>query len=292
MKILVLGASGQVAQSLSAAASPGHDLVTLGRPDGDLCNPLMPGRVLDQHRPDIVINAAAYTAVDKAEGDEAAAEELNASGPGRLAEACAALGCPIVHYSTDYVFDGTKPSPYFETDPTAPLGVYGRTKLAGEHAVANATPDHIILRTAWVYSPYGGNFVKSMIRLGNERDSLSIVDDQIGNPSYAPHLADATLSICEQLLNGASHRGVFHMTGGGETSWYGFAKAIFETAGELVSKTPVLAPIPSSEYPTPAKRPANSRLDGTRLKTCFNIALPHWSEGLQDCMRALKSTQE
>lgn len=289
MKILVFGASGQVASALLDAAVPGLDIVALGRPEGDLTDPEVPARMIASQAPDIVINAAAYTAVDKAEDDQDAAFALNAEGPGRLAEACAEHDLPLIHYSTDYVYDGSKAGIYTEDDPTAPLGVYGRSKLAGEDAIAAATDNHVILRTAWVFSPYGSNFVKTMLRLGASRDSLSIVEDQVGNPSYAPHLARATLAIARQIADGAPYRGIYHMTGSGETSWFGFAKAIFEQAGDLVANPPRLTPIPSSQYPTPAKRPANSRLDCSRLKADFAIELPHWSEGLTQCLSNLRT---
>ncbi len=290
MKLLVFGASGQVATCLREEADDRCDVVCLGRPDGDLCRPETAQEAITAHRPDLVINAAAYTGVDKAESEEAAAFELNAEGPRRLAVACKANAIPLIHYSTDYVFDGTKQTPYTENDPTTPLGVYGRSKLAGEQAITAETCDHIILRTAWVYSPHGSNFVKTMLRLGNERDQLRIVSDQVGNPTSATDIAVATLQIAAQLLDGNAARGVYNLTGSGEASWHEFALAIFSAGAAQGRKTPTVEAIPSSEYPTPAKRPANSRLDGSKLRESFGVVLPHWSDGLERCLDRLKTS--
>jgi dTDP-4-dehydrorhamnose reductase len=292
MRLLIAGWQGQLARALAEAAPRRDDVraFAIGRPALDICELPTIERALNEHSPDVVINSAAYTAVDQAETDESAAFALNAKGAGALAAAAAKRGVAVIHVSTDYVFDGTKPSPYVETDPTSPLSAYGRTKLAGEQAVASANPRHVILRTAWVHSPWGKNFVKTMLRLGAERDELRVVDDQVGSPTYAPHLATAILDIAARIGRGemrASDWGLFHAAGSGETSWYGLAREVFAVAAKTGHKTPRVEAITASEYPTPAKRPANSRLDCGKLERHFGIGLPDWRAGVNDCLSRL-----
>jgi dTDP-4-dehydrorhamnose reductase len=292
MKILVAGGQGQLARALveQAHAREGVQLVAMGRPQLDLCAPDTILRAIDAVRPDLVVNAAAYTAVDKAESDEAAAFALNCDAAAALAAAAKAAGCPIVHVSTDYVFDGANAWAYVETDPTGPTGVYGRSKLAGEAAVMNANPEHLIVRTAWVYAPYGNNFLKTMVRLARERPELRVIADQRGNPTYAPHLAAAMLAVATQL--GARDRppawGIYHAASSGETTWHGFAAAIVEAGKRLgVPQVPV-TPITTADYPTPSKRPANSCLDCSKLEHTFGVHLPPWQQGVHECMSRLQ----
>ena len=287
MSLLVIGHSGQVARALKARARADHDLVALGRGALDLSDRASVESAFKAHAPKLVINAAAYTAVDKAEVEEAEAHALNCDGPALLAELCAARDIPLIHYSTDYVFDGSKPAPYVETDPTAPLGAYGRTKLAGEKAIAERTDKAVILRTAWVYSPYGNNFVKTMLRLAGERDALTIVADQQGCPTSAFDIADASLAIADRLLRSEGTFGVFHLCGSGETSWHGFAEAIFDHSRSIGGPYAEARPIPTSEFPTPAKRPANSRLQCDRLEAEYGLRLPHWRDSMRACVDTL-----
>jgi dTDP-4-dehydrorhamnose reductase len=239
-------------------------------------------------RPTLVVNAAAYTAVDKAESDPDAAFAINRDGAEALAAASHAAGCPIVHISTDYVFDGAKPAPYVETDPTNPTSVYGRSKREGEAAVAAANPRHVILRTAWLYAPYGQNFLRTMLRLARERPQLRVVDDQRGNPTYVPHLAQAVLSIAAQLDESRAW-GIYHIAAAGETTWAGFAARIVMAGARLgVPQVPVI-PITTAEYPTPAKRPANSRLDCSKLERMFDLRLPPWQQGVEACIARLET---
>ncbi|MBJ3775288.1 dTDP-4-dehydrorhamnose reductase [Acuticoccus mangrovi] len=281
MRCLVIGRSGQVATALveRAAAHTGPsaaDVVALGRPDLDLCRPESIAAAISRVEPDVVVNAAAYTAVDQAESEPEAAAALNAAGPAALAGLCAAADIPLVHLSTDYVFDGTLDRPYREDDPIAPASVYGRTKAEGEAAVMAAGGRALVLRTAWVYSPFGKNFVKTMLRLGAERDRLRVVSDQVGNPTSALDIADAVLRLAAMRDGWGSGGEILHLAGTGETSWHGLAEAIF--AG--TAAPPVVEPIPTSAYPTPARRPANSRLDTTRLAERYGIVLPPWRESL------------
>ncbi len=233
-----------------------------------------------QTKPNVIVSAAAYTAVDKAESDEEAATVINGIAPGKIAEVAAALGVPVIHLSTDYVFDGSKSSPYLESDPVAPIGAYGRSKLAGEQAVAAATTNHAILRTAWVYSPFGKNFLKTMLKLAETRDSLNVVDDQIGNPTSSLDIADAVLTVASNLLasDDPALRGTFHMTGAGEASWADFAVEIFARSAQVDGVTAEVGRILSSAYPTPAKRPANSRLDCSLLEARHGAKLPDWRQ--------------
>jgi len=286
MRLLITGWQGQLARSLAEAATrrPEITALSIGRPALDLCARPSILRTLADNSPDLIVNTAAYTMVDKAESEPEAAFALNRDGAGLLAEAAAVRNIPIIHVSTDYVYDGAKTSPYTETDPTAPLNVYGASKLAGEQAVAAANPRHVILRTAWVHSPFGQNFVKTMLRLAADRPRLTVVADQFGNPTYAPHLADAILDIARQLpgrARGDPLFGLYHATGSGETTWHGLAEAVFVRSRALGGPAAEVAPIPSSGYPTPARRPANSRLDCSHLKQAFGVVLPAWQDGVE-----------
>lgn len=292
MRILVFGSSGQVAQSLEGLKSDSLILKTIGRPEGDISEPSSIDKAIDSFQPDVLVNAAAYTAVDAAESDEANAFLINAKAPEYLAKASASRNIPLIHYSTDYVFAGDKAGPYQTDDPVAPLGAYGRSKEAGEAAIRAAQPRHVILRTAWVFSPFGKNFVKTMLNLGKARDELNVVADQIGNPTYAPDIAAVTIKIAENLLAAPDNMtlyGTFHLTNTGDTSWYEFATEIFRQAEHALGISCKVNPIPTSEYPTPAKRPSNSRLDGHLLEAVHGVTRRHWSEALQDCLQALKA---
>lgn len=292
-RILVTGREGQVIQSLIERQHfhDNFEIIALGRPNLDLSRPDEIDGLVRVVRPDVIVSAAAYTAVDKAEADEEFATAVNGIGAGALAVAAANLGVPIIHLSTDYVFDGTKAGPYNEKDPVAPIGAYGRSKLAGEFAVAKATPDHVILRTAWVYSPFGANFLKTILRLAKDRDTISVVDDQIGNPTSALDIADCVLAVANNLLErGAPElRGIFHMTGSGEASWADFAEAIFAEATAHGIPGARINRITSDQYPTPAKRPANSRLDCQHLQDCHGVRLPYWTESFATVVRRLAS---
>ncbi|MEO1987984.1 MAG: dTDP-4-dehydrorhamnose reductase [Martelella sp.] len=277
--ILVFGESGQVATELKRILP---DAVFLSRQEADLANPAACAAAIAEHRPAAVINAAAYTAVDKAESDEETALNVNATAPGAMARAAAGLGIPFVHISTDYVFAGTGDKPFSPDDPTAPLGAYGRTKLAGEQLVARAGGSFAILRTSWVFSAHGGNFVKTMLRLAESRDSLTIVADQIGGPTSARAIALACKVMAEQLIKDPAKSGIYHFSGAPDTSWADFARAIFEMAGRAVTVTD----IPTSDYPTPAKRPLNSRLDCSTL-SAFGLARPDWRTDLAQVLTEL-----
>lgn len=292
MSILVIGHSGQVARSLVERAGEADSVTALGRPELDITDADALARTIDRAEPDLVINASAYTAVDAAETDEAAAFAVNEAGPAALARLCKAAGIPLFHYSTDYVFDGSKDGAYSETDPTAPLGVYGRSKHAGEVAIADAMDDYLILRTAWVYSPFGKNFLKTMLRLAGDRDELTIVSDQYGCPTSVLDIADASLSLARQWRDGQKKPGIYHLCATGSISWRGFASAIFETSAGMGGPTAKAHPIPSKDYPTPAKRPANSRLDCSRLKHDYGIELPQWTDSMQSCVRRVLKEDE
>ncbi|CAN7272658.1 dTDP-4-dehydrorhamnose reductase [Brevundimonas sp. LjRoot202] len=288
-RILILGRSGQVATALQARLpADGHEVEALGRDVLDLADPAAARAAVLARSPDVVINAAAYTAVDKAETDEAAARALNAAGPAAAAAAAAGVGAPFIHFSTDYVFDGSKGEPYREDDAPRPLGVYGRTKLEGEQAVAGANPRHVILRTAWVCSPVGSNFLKTMLRLAGERDELSVVDDQRGRPTFARDLADVVAGVLTMTAAPpADAWGVFHAVSGGETTWCGFAQAIMEGSAARGGPSCRVKPIATSDYPTPARRPADSRLCTERLAAVYGLRLPHWQAALETCLDEL-----
>lgn len=291
MRLLVAGKSGQLAHALVERSRRlgSVSLMALEPPQLDLLDPASITRAITSTRPDVVINAAAYTAVDKAESDAAAAFALNRDGAGALAAAAAAADCPVIHVSTDYVFDGSKSGAYVEEDAPSPVSVYGRSKLKGEAAVAAANARHVILRTAWLYGAHGHNFPKTMLRLARERPELRVVADQRGNPTYAPHLADAILAITAKIGSGQPW-GIYHATAAGETTWHGFASAIIAAAKPLgVPQIPVV-PITTADYPTPAHRPANSCLDCGKLERVFGLRLPPWQQGLAECIAELART--
>jgi len=293
MTLLVFGGNGQVGQELLRALAPIGPVVATTRSgklaDGSECEiadfdtPESLLGLLDRLRPSVVINAAAYTAVDKAEQESEAAFRANALAPGVIAQWCAAHGVPMVHYSTDYVFNGQGTAPYMEDEATAPLGVYGSSKRAGEEAVRAAGGRHLIFRTAWVYASHGGNFLRTMLRVGAERDELRVVADQVGTPTPAALIADVT---AQALQHSGQLSGTWHLTASGQTSWHGFAEAIFAEAVAMgvLAKAPSVQPISSAEYPTPAKRPAWSVLDNSKLQHDFGIELPAWQAGLHQVM--------
>lgn len=283
MKILLFGAGGQLGLALQRALPALGDVIPLGRNEADLRAADSIIANIRNAAPDVVINAAAYTAVDKAESDVDTARVVNAIAPGVMARACHESGALLVHYSTDYVYDGKKAGAYVETDATHPLSVYGATKLAGEDAVRAAHGRHLIFRTSWVYSHDGANFMKTMLRLAKERDLLRIVDDQIGAPTTTDAIAQATCTVIRQVRDEADENrcGTYHMTCGGSTSWYGFANAIFATFLDAERRTQLVTePIPSSAYPTAAQRPGNSLLSNTKLEAAFSLALPDWQSAL------------
>lgn len=288
MKILILGESGQVARELIAAGGRRHILTTAGRHriDPALLNV---AEIFDHDQPDVVINAAAYTAVDKAESDVEAASWLNTTMPKAFAAHAARSGVPFVQISTDYVFDGSKPQPYVEDDPLNPLGVYGKTKASGELAVAEANLEHAIVRTAWVYASHGSNFVKTMLRLAKDRNEISVVADQVGCPTWARDVAESCLLLAEGLAERKTEcRGVFHAAGAGEASWADLAEAVFVSSERLGGPSAAVNRIPGSDYPTPAARPANSRLSSSRLEIATNWTRRPWRESLDHCMAELK----
>lgn len=292
MRLLIAGWQGQLARALVELAPRAADIdaLAVGRPALDLCEPATIARSMTDFRPDVIINTAAYTAVDKAESEAAAAFALNCDGARMLAVEAAKRGAVIIHVSTDYVFDGTKPAPYVEDDPTSPLNVYGRSKLEGELVVAAANPRHVIVRTAWVHSASGQNFVKTMLRLAGERPALKVVDDQIGSPTYAPHLAEAILAIARQVANAGKTEnrwGVYHVAGTGFASWCGVAREVMRVARSQGGASVPVEAIPTSAYPTLAQRPMNSRLDCSKLDRAFAIRLPDWEMGVADGVKRL-----
>lgn len=285
MKILVFGQTGQVARELARLAGPDLTLETLGRADADLTDPEACAARIVATDADAVINAAAYTAVDKAEEEEALAYKVNAEAPGAMARAAAARGLPFLHVSTDYVFDGSGTRAWEEEDPVAPLGAYGRTKLAGEEAVRMAGGPHMILRTAWVFSAHGNNFVKTMLRVGRDRDQLTVVGDQHGGPTAARDIARALVTIARAWDAGSGVSGTFHFAGAPATTWHGFATEIFARTGW--DKTPEVAAITTADWPTPAARPANSVLSCAKLQQAYGIAQPDWRAGLEEVLEEL-----
>ncbi|TIO77086.1 dTDP-4-dehydrorhamnose reductase [Mesorhizobium sp.] len=278
MRLAVTGRDGQVAASLIERSRDDVEVVAVGRPALDLARPDTVFAALEVARPDIVVSAAAYTAVDQAEDEKDLAFAVNATGAGKVAEAAARLGVPVIHLSTDYVFDGTKDGAYAETDATAPLGVYGASKLAGEQAVAAANPRHLILRTAWVYSPFGKNFVKTMLRLAGDRDEISVVADQWGNPTSALDIADAILHAAARLRDDKNFAafGIYHLAGGGETNWSGFARHILGTSRAFGGPHANVRDIATADYPMKARRPANSRLSSEKFAGTFGWMVPGW----------------
>ena len=285
MRILISGQHGQVSTELQHHLKTLGELVVPGRGQFDLTDPQQLRQQVQRVRPDLIINAAAYTAVDQAETEPQVAFAINAVAPGIFAEEAAALGIPLIHYSTDYVFDGSKSSPYTEDDAPNPLGVYGQSKLAGEQAISAVQGQHLILRTSWVYSAHGRNFLLTMQRLLQEKPELRVVADQIGAPTWAGTIARSTLALIERWQAGQTGAwGTYHLTAQGETSWFGFAQAIGEALRAQGKPCANLVPIPSSDYPTPATRPLNSRLDGRRLQREWGVSQPDWQTALHECL--------
>ncbi|MEM9196248.1 MAG: dTDP-4-dehydrorhamnose reductase [Pseudomonadota bacterium] len=289
MRLLVFGRTGQLATELAALAGPGAQpdlaITALGRDRADLTDPAACARAVAETPADAVINAAAFTAVDAAESEAATAHLVNAEAPGAMAAAAAARGIPFLHVSTDYVFSGSEGPPWRETVPVGPLSAYGRSKQAGEQAVLAAGGDAVILRTAWVFSAHGRNFVKTMLRLGAERPELTVVDDQLGGPTPAAAIAEALVTLARRRLAGAGTPGIFHFAGAPAVSWCGFARAIMERAG-LPAR---VRGIPTAEFPTPARRPANSVLDCRHIEKVHGIAQPDWQAGLDRVLAALRA---
>ncbi|PWL25288.1 MAG: dTDP-4-dehydrorhamnose reductase [Altererythrobacter sp. XM-24bin4] len=284
MTILVFGKTGQVAQELQVLAPAMAPLIALGRDEADLAVPGACTAAIEDYAPTAVINAAAYTAVDRAEEEEELAARVNGAAPAEMARACAARDIPFVHLSTDYVLDGSGDAPWRPDSPVAPISSYGRSKLVGERGVVEAGGCYAILRTSWVFSAHGQNFVKTMLRLGPERDQLRVVADQIGGPTPAAAITRACLSIAEQLADDPAKRGTYHFAGAPDTSWADFARAIFVQAGLACE----VQDIGTSDYPTPARRPANSRLDCSATEAVFGIKRPNWQDGLAAVLQDLK----
>ena len=285
MKILLTGKNGQVGWELQRALASLGEVIACDRSELDLANPDKIVALVREAKPQIIVNAAAYTAVDKAESEPELAHAINARAPGLLAEEAKKLGALLVHYSTDYVFDGTKAEPYTEEDVPNPISVYGRTKLAGEQVIQASGCRHLIFRTSWVYGPRGKNFLLTILRLAKERDELRIVSDQIGAPTTSTLIADVTVQILRAFSR--EKRGLYNLTATGSVSWHGFARAIVRTASLHAKVTP----IPTSEYPTPARRPSSSLLDTALLRQRFGIALPSWEDGLKTCFESLHRLQ-
>lgn len=293
-RFLITGANGQLGFELQRALAPLGLVIAADRHACDLSNPDSIRAAVRAAKPDVIFSAGAYTAVDKAESEPDLAYAVNARAPGILGEEAAKLGALVIHYSTDYVFDGTKPSAYCETDATNPLGVYGKTKLEGENALAASGADHLVFRTSWVFGAHGKNFLKTILRLASTRDELRIVADQFGAPTGAALLADASTHIAARYLRNGRENfpfGLYHLTAGGETSWHGFAQHILARA--VAANSPIKAtperilPIPAAEYPTPAARPVNSRLDTSKFRNAFGLHLPDWSHGVDQVLDVL-----
>ena len=287
MKVLITGRDGQLARSLAerAAGQPNLSLHFAARPACDLAVRGSAAAAIRTAQPDLVISAAAYTAVDKAEAEPDLAHRINADAAGEIAEAAAAVGAPLIHVSTDYVFGGTGAAPMREDEPIAPLGAYGRTKAEGEAAVRAGQGDHLILRTAWVYSPFGANFVKTMLRLSRDREEIAVVAAQVGSPTNALDLAEVILSLASRRATGdrAGWGETYHAAGSGQASWAEFAAEIMRVSGAATR----IRPIPTSDFPTPAKRPAWSVLDGSKLRHAFGLALPEWKDSLAPVVKRL-----
>lgn len=288
MRILVTGKNGQVATALKAFGE-GHEIITLGRPEVDLTRPQTLRTPVLAIRPDIIFSVAAYTQVDLAETEADTAHIINAEAPAELARLAKEMAVPIIHLSTDYVFDGAKPEAYVEDDPTAPINTYGVTKSEGEKAVAAGTDNHVILRTSWVYSPYGRNFVKTMVGLADTRDTVSVVADQYGCPTSAIDIARNLIRIAEKMVasDQPELRGIFHLVAPDEATWAQFAEAIFVDYERRTHRQVMVVPIASSAYPTPAKRPANSRLDSGKLLSVYGLRLNPWRRALDEVLEYL-----
>jgi dTDP-4-dehydrorhamnose reductase len=282
LKILLTGKNGQVGWELLRTLAPLGEVLAFDHAALDLADPDRIARAVREARPQVIVNAAAYTAVDKAESEPALAQAINARAPGILADEAKKLGALLVHYSTDYVFDGAKQGPYTEDDAPNPLSVYGRTKLEGERAIRTSGCRHLIFSTSWIYGPRGKNFLLTILRLAKERDELRVVDDQIGAPTSSDMIADTTAHILLHQDRDPPN-GIYHLTASGQTSWFGFASAIVRGAG-LGAR---VIPIPGADYPTPAKRPRNSVLDTSKLDRVFGLTLPRWEDGLATCMEAV-----
>jgi len=288
VRLLVLGKSGQVGTELQRSLTPLGEVIALDRVEANLDDAAQLERAVLDASPDVIVNAGAYTAVDKAESDPEKADRTNHLAVAELADLALQRDAWLIHYSTDYVFDGRKPSPYVETDPTNPISVYGRTKCAGETAALESGANVIVFRTSWVHAGHGHNFIRTILRLAAERDSLSVVDDQVGAPTSAALIADRTAdAIRDEVLD----PGVYHLAAAGETSWYGLACFVVETAlslGAALTVTPErIKPVPTTAYPTPARRPANSRLDTSKLRAALGVSLPDWREGARRTVRDL-----
>ncbi len=294
MKILLTGATGQVGWELVRTLLPLGDVIAVNRSQVDLADLSSIQAAVRQYKPDVIVNPAAYTAVDKAETEQAQAFLINAEAPGVLAEEARKINALLIHYSTDYVFDGNKDGLYTEDDLTNPANVYGQSKLAGEQAIQAAGCDYLILRTSWVYASRGNNFLKTIVRLAAEREELKIVSDQIGAPTWARLIAEVTAHVVTQGMVARKAKGftsgVYHLSSSGETSWYGFARQIVDIIQEqdlMPLKNKAIHPIPTADYPLPAKRPTNSRLSCTRLEQQFGLRLPTWDNALRLCMQEL-----
>lgn len=283
MKILLTGSTGQLGRELKRSLTSLGELVALDRSQLDLSDPEALRDTVRSIAPTVIVNAAAYTAVDQAETEPALADAINATAPGILADEARAAGALLIHYSTDYVFDGAKSTPYTEADAPAPLSAYGRSKRDGERAILACACRHLIFRTSWVFGLHGANFMKTMLRLGRERSELRVIGDQFGAPTWTRHLADITALV---LARRETPNGIYHLAAAGETSWHGYAEAIFAEAGKsgLIEKLPLVRRITSADFPLPARRPANSRLDCSRFRRDFNLQLPDWRSGLIDCL--------
>jgi dTDP-4-dehydrorhamnose reductase len=284
MNILLIGKNGQVGFELHRSLSCIGYVIATDRSDLDLTNNENISTFIQKAKPDIIVNAAAYTAVDKAETEQELAYQINVTAPRIMAEVASELNIPLIHYSTDYVYNGTGDKAWLESDKTEPVNFYGETKRLGEIAIEKSGCDYVIFRTSWVYDARGHNFLNTMLRLAETKDELSIINDQVGAPTYSRHIADATANIISQSFFDdkfwTKHKGIYHLVGDGETTWYGFADAIFNLNKNLEGKKPKLNRIQTKEYPTPAKRPANSRLNTDKLYQHFSIRLPHWKQSL------------
>ena len=293
MKILLLGKNGQVGWELQRSLAPLGEVVAPDRHSNGLCGDLANlqglAQTVQKVRPDVIVNAAAHTAVDKAESEPELARTLNALAPGVLAQEAQKVGAWLVHYSTDYVFDGGGTRPWLETDTPAPLGVYGQTKLEGEQLIAQHCSQHLIFRTSWVYAARGGNFAKTMLRLAQERERLTVIDDQWGAPTGAELLADVTAHAIRQVHQRTQDAGLYHLAASGETTWHGYAKHVLTQAMQAQPTIKIIAkevvPVPTSAFPTPARRPRNSRLNTSRLQSVFGLALPPWQSGVERMLR-------